>query len=233
MFLGVNADADIGATLIFIERDAFFDRRPNALSHGKDFRFWVDCSYEDQRHDNSDRTKNELIADILRDYERSGHAMRYLNVKGQIAWKASPACFRCSPTSSVRPKTIWRIGPDASGDGVENQLRDACWKVRTPDHVFVALLFCSIKTPRQRAGVLLQGSTEARSHSGANCLGRVSVQSRSQRDLRLPHRRVRPGDVVGGRRSGDQPASLCRFDLPTTDQPFAAIIRCTADPAKN
>ena len=56
----------------------------------KTLRFWVDCSYEDQRHDNSDRTKNELIADILHDYERSGHAMRYLNVKGQIAWKASP-----------------------------------------------------------------------------------------------------------------------------------------------
>ena len=53
-------------------------------------RFWVDCSYEDQRYDNSNRTRNELIADILRDYERSGHAMRYLNVKGQIAWKASP-----------------------------------------------------------------------------------------------------------------------------------------------
>ena len=83
----------------------------------KTLRFWVDCSYEDQRYDNSDRTRNELIADILRDYERSGHAMRYLNVKGQIAWKASPACFRYSLTSSVRSKTIWRIGPDASGDG--------------------------------------------------------------------------------------------------------------------
>jgi hypothetical protein len=56
----------------------------------KTLRFWVDCSYEDKRYDNSNRTRNELIADILRDYERSGHAMRYLNVKGQIAWKASP-----------------------------------------------------------------------------------------------------------------------------------------------
>ena len=44
----------------------------------KILRFWVDCSYEDQRHENSDRSKNELIADILHDYERSGHAMRYL-----------------------------------------------------------------------------------------------------------------------------------------------------------
>ena len=88
--MGIKRNADIAETLILIERDAFFDRRPNAHSHGKDFRFWVDCSYEDQKYENSNHRKNELIADILRDYERSGHAMRYLNVKGQIAWKASP-----------------------------------------------------------------------------------------------------------------------------------------------
>ena len=56
----------------------------------KTLRFWVGCSYEDQRYENSNRTRNELIAEILFDYERSGHAMRYLNTKGQIAWKASP-----------------------------------------------------------------------------------------------------------------------------------------------
>ena len=56
----------------------------------KTLRFWVDCSYEDQRYENSNRTRNELIAEILFDYERSGHAMRYLNTKGQIAWKTSP-----------------------------------------------------------------------------------------------------------------------------------------------
>ena len=44
--------------------------------------------------------------------------------------------------------------------------------------------------------------------AGANCLGGVSVQSRSQRDLRLFQRRVRSGDVVGGRRSGHQPGTL-------------------------
>jgi hypothetical protein len=30
------------------------------------------------------------LAEILREYERHGDAMRYLNHKGQIAWKASP-----------------------------------------------------------------------------------------------------------------------------------------------
>jgi hypothetical protein len=53
-------------------------------------RFWVDCSYEDKRHEDPDRTRAELIAEILREYERCGDAMRYLNAKGQIAWKASP-----------------------------------------------------------------------------------------------------------------------------------------------
>ncbi len=56
----------------------------------KTLRFWVDCSYEDKKCETANRTKNELIAAILRDYERSGHAMRHLNAKGQIAWKASP-----------------------------------------------------------------------------------------------------------------------------------------------
>jgi predicted transcriptional regulator len=53
-------------------------------------RFWVDCSYEDKRFENADRTRAELIAEILRDYEQSGDAMRHLNAKGKIAWKASP-----------------------------------------------------------------------------------------------------------------------------------------------
>jgi hypothetical protein len=56
----------------------------------KSLKFWVDCSYEDKKHENANHARVELIAEILRDYERSGHAMRYLNTKGQIAWKASP-----------------------------------------------------------------------------------------------------------------------------------------------
>jgi hypothetical protein len=54
----------------------------------KTLRFWVDCSYEDRKHENTNRTRAELIAEIL---ERSGDARRYLNAAAQIAWKASPA----------------------------------------------------------------------------------------------------------------------------------------------
>jgi hypothetical protein len=56
----------------------------------KSLRFWVDCSYEDQKYENANRTNAELIAEVLREYELNGDAMRYLNAKGQIAWKASP-----------------------------------------------------------------------------------------------------------------------------------------------
>jgi hypothetical protein len=43
---------------------------------------------------NANRKRAELIAEILREYEGSGDAMRYLDPKGQIAWKASPAMLR-------------------------------------------------------------------------------------------------------------------------------------------
>jgi hypothetical protein len=56
----------------------------------KTLRFWVDCSYEDKRYENANRTRAELIVEILREYERSGDATRYLNAKGQIVWKATP-----------------------------------------------------------------------------------------------------------------------------------------------
>jgi hypothetical protein len=56
----------------------------------KTLRFWVDCSYEDRKHHHANRTRAELLAEILREYERAGDAMRHLNAKGQIAWKASP-----------------------------------------------------------------------------------------------------------------------------------------------
>jgi hypothetical protein len=60
----------------------------------KTLSFWVDCSYEDKRVENANRMKAELIAEILRDYERHGDAMRYLNAKGQLAWKATPLMLR-------------------------------------------------------------------------------------------------------------------------------------------
>jgi hypothetical protein len=60
------------------------------LRMDKTLRFWVDCSYEDKRHESANRTRAQLVAEILHEYEQCGDAMRHLNAKGQIAWKASP-----------------------------------------------------------------------------------------------------------------------------------------------
>jgi hypothetical protein len=59
------------------------------LRMDKTLRFWVDCSYEDRKHQHAHRPKTDLIAAILGEYESSGDAMRYINGKGQLAWKAS------------------------------------------------------------------------------------------------------------------------------------------------
>jgi hypothetical protein len=56
----------------------------------KILRFWVDVAYENVKSDHPRLTKQQLIAQILRQYERRGDAMRYLDVEGKIAWKASP-----------------------------------------------------------------------------------------------------------------------------------------------
>jgi hypothetical protein len=52
--------------------------------------FWTDIAYEDLRSDHPDLTKHQLITEILHHYEARGDAMRYLNARGGIAWKASP-----------------------------------------------------------------------------------------------------------------------------------------------
>jgi hypothetical protein len=53
-------------------------------------RFWVDVAYEEIKLNHSDLTKRQLVAQILRQYERRGDAMRHLDNQGKIAWKASP-----------------------------------------------------------------------------------------------------------------------------------------------
>ena len=89
----------------------------------KTLRFWVDCSYEDKKYENANRTRAELIAEILREYERSGDAMRYLNVKGQIAWKATPLMLQKLADANARSRTIWRISPWMSRTTVEIRRR--------------------------------------------------------------------------------------------------------------
>jgi hypothetical protein len=53
-------------------------------------RFWIECEYDENRDQNVGRTRAQLIANILREYEEAGEAMRYLNADGRVAWKATP-----------------------------------------------------------------------------------------------------------------------------------------------
>jgi hypothetical protein len=56
----------------------------------KVLRFWVDVAYDEIKLDHIDLTKRQLVAQILRQYERRGDAMRCLDKQGKIAWKTSP-----------------------------------------------------------------------------------------------------------------------------------------------
>ena len=160
----------------------------------KTLRFWVDCSYEDKRYENANRTRAELIVEILREYERSGDAMRYLNVKGQIAWKTTPLMLQ--KLADRRTRGRGRYGGLVRDGGRRLSAEYSRALVRPPSRT---------APPRT---ILFQRSAAGRSHPGTNCLGGVPDQPGSQRDLWIPQRRVRSGDVVDGRGSRHQPGAM-------------------------
>jgi hypothetical protein len=53
-------------------------------------RFWIDVEYDDIRDQDPGRPITEVIAQILREFEEAGDAMRYLDAHGRVAWKATP-----------------------------------------------------------------------------------------------------------------------------------------------
>jgi len=53
-------------------------------------RFWVDVECDDVKNQDPDRSRSDLIAQILGEFEEAGDAMRHLNADGRIAWKATP-----------------------------------------------------------------------------------------------------------------------------------------------
>jgi hypothetical protein len=56
----------------------------------KTLRFWTDVAYEHIKSANAELSRRQLVAQILREYERRGDAFRCLNRHGRIVWKASP-----------------------------------------------------------------------------------------------------------------------------------------------
>jgi hypothetical protein len=53
-------------------------------------RFWIDVAYDEIKSDHDNVPKQQLLAQILRQYERRGDAMRHLDNQGKVAWKSSP-----------------------------------------------------------------------------------------------------------------------------------------------
>jgi hypothetical protein len=54
-------------------------------------RFWMDVEYQRIKNHQAGRPKKTgLIPHILREFEEAGDAMRHVNTKGEIAWKATP-----------------------------------------------------------------------------------------------------------------------------------------------
>ena len=60
------------------------------LRMDKTLQFWIDVNVEHLKRDHQNLTKRQLVTQILREYERRGDAMRCLNKRGRIVWKASP-----------------------------------------------------------------------------------------------------------------------------------------------
>jgi hypothetical protein len=49
-----------------------------------------DATCEHIKRDHPNLSNGQLVAHILREYERRGDAMRCLNKRGRIVWKATP-----------------------------------------------------------------------------------------------------------------------------------------------
>ena len=77
----------------------------------KTLRFWVEVAYENVKSDHPKLTKRRLIAQILHQYQDRGDAMRYLDVEGKIAWKASPRFL-----TNAMLRMNWKIFCSGSGD---------------------------------------------------------------------------------------------------------------------
>jgi hypothetical protein len=68
-------------------------------------RFWVEaeCDSQDLR-----RADDKEVAAILREFERCGDAMRSLNRRGQVIWKASPQMLDRLAAAEQEVEAEWK-----------------------------------------------------------------------------------------------------------------------------
>jgi hypothetical protein len=73
----------------------------------KILRFWVDVEYGRIKREHGHRSRAQLIAKILRKFEKAGDAMRYLNADGKIAWKATPRMLTSLADAEQEARDDW------------------------------------------------------------------------------------------------------------------------------
>jgi hypothetical protein len=56
----------------------------------KTLKFWIDVACDERKTRTPPKSKQSLIAEVLHEWEEVGEAMRYLDRRGRIAWKATP-----------------------------------------------------------------------------------------------------------------------------------------------
>ena len=56
----------------------------------KALKFWVEIELERLNNSSFRANKKTLLRSILIEFEAAGHAMRCLDSKGRVAWKATP-----------------------------------------------------------------------------------------------------------------------------------------------
>ncbi len=83
----------------------------------KTLRFWIDVAYNDIKLDHINLTKRQLVAQILHQYQERGDAMRHLDNRGKITWKASPRFLTMPPNAKLR--MTWKTFRSGSGDRLE------------------------------------------------------------------------------------------------------------------
>jgi hypothetical protein len=53
----------------------------------KKLKFWIDVACEQRKAQTALESRQALIAEVLREFEQAGDAMRYLRADGKIGWK--------------------------------------------------------------------------------------------------------------------------------------------------
>jgi hypothetical protein len=172
-------------------------------------RFWVDVEFDRIKNHTTGRTRARLIPQILRDFEKAGKAMRYLNTRGEIAWKATPG---------MRSRLA-----DA-----EQEARDAMQLISSPSF-----------QPKPSAKEAIPYSSAAMRQD----LERVrsawdDCQASRDRNAIYGYLTAVYGLVAWWMAEGREvdrarrALRLRRLAVSEPEDPFAAVIRCTADPAK-